>query len=65
LNQSGYEATGCLNANDAYDAMYEAMMPASSAWVMLLSLIKSWMRCRVSPGSQVCAICFSPLYSID
>lgn len=22
LNQSGYEATGCLNANDAYDAMY-------------------------------------------
>ena len=23
LNQNGYEATGCLNANDAYDAMYE------------------------------------------
>ena len=22
LNQSGYEAAGCLNANDAYDAMY-------------------------------------------
>lgn len=22
LNGSGYEATGCLNANDAYDAMY-------------------------------------------
>ena len=22
LNQSGYEATGCLNAGDAYDAMY-------------------------------------------
>lgn len=22
LNQSGYEATGCLNANDAYDTMY-------------------------------------------
>ena len=22
LNQSGYTATGCLNANDAYDAMY-------------------------------------------
>ena len=21
LNHSGYEATGCLNANDAYDAM--------------------------------------------
>lgn len=24
LNQSGYEATGCLNATDAYDAMYAA-----------------------------------------
>lgn len=23
LNQSGYEAVGCLNAEDAYDAMYE------------------------------------------
>ena len=23
LNHSGYEAVGCLNANDAYDAMYE------------------------------------------
>ena len=23
LNHSGYEATGCLNASDAYDAMYE------------------------------------------
>ena len=22
LNQSGYKATGCLNANDAYDALY-------------------------------------------
>lgn len=23
LNNSGYEATGCLNANEAYDALYE------------------------------------------
>ncbi len=23
LNQNGYETVGCLNANDAYDAMYE------------------------------------------
>ena len=22
LNASGYQATGCLDANDAYDAMY-------------------------------------------
>ena len=25
LNNSGYEAVGCLNANEAYDAMYENM----------------------------------------
>ncbi len=25
LNSSGYQATGCLNANDAYDAMYGTM----------------------------------------
>jgi len=25
LNHSGYEAVGCLNASDAYDAMYETM----------------------------------------
>lgn len=24
LNQSGYEASGCLNANDAYDTMYNS-----------------------------------------
>ena len=24
LNQSGYEASGCLNASDAYDAMYRS-----------------------------------------
>ena len=24
LNHSGYEATGCLNANEAYDALYES-----------------------------------------
>ena len=23
LNQSGYNATGCLNANEAYDALYD------------------------------------------
>ena len=25
LNQRGYEAEGCLNANDAYDKMYETV----------------------------------------
>ena len=25
LNHSGYEATGCLNASDAYDALYSSM----------------------------------------
>ena len=26
LNHSGYEATGCLNANEAYDALYENIL---------------------------------------
>lgn len=25
LNQNGYEATGCLSANEAYDAMFGGM----------------------------------------
>lgn len=25
LNRSGYEATGCLNGDDAYDALYDNM----------------------------------------
>ena len=25
LKQSGYEASSCLNANDAYDALYETV----------------------------------------
>ncbi len=29
LNRNGYEATGCPNANDAYDAMYETMFDAT------------------------------------
>jgi DNA-binding response OmpR family regulator len=28
LNQSSYEAAGCLNATDAYDAMYAAALRA-------------------------------------
>lgn len=26
LNQNGYEATGCLSTDDAYDAMYEKIL---------------------------------------
>ena len=25
LNHSGYEAVGCMNANEAYDALYDTM----------------------------------------
>ena len=35
LNQSGYEATGCLNATDAYDAMYETMFDLVVSDIMM------------------------------
>ena len=35
LNRSGYEATGCLNAVDAYDAMYETMFDLIVSDIMM------------------------------
>ena len=35
LNQSGYEATGCLNAADAYDAMYETVFDLIVSDIMM------------------------------
>lgn len=35
LNQNGYEATGCLNANDAYDAMYENLFDLIISDIMM------------------------------
>jgi len=35
LNQSGYEATGCLNATDAYDAMYETVFDLILSDIMM------------------------------
>lgn len=35
LNRSGYEATGCLNATDAYDAMYETMFDLVVSDIMM------------------------------
>ena len=35
LNQSGYEATGCLNASDAYDAMYDTMFDLIGSDIMM------------------------------
>ena len=35
LNQSGYEATGCLNATDAYDAMYETVFDLIVSDIMM------------------------------
>ena len=35
LNQSGNEATGCLNATDAYDAMYETMFDLIVSDIMM------------------------------
>lgn len=35
LNQSGYEATGCLNAHDTYDAMYDKMFDLIVSDIMM------------------------------
>ena len=35
LNRSGYMATGCLNATDAYDAMYETMFDLIVSDIMM------------------------------
>lgn len=35
LNNNGYEATGCLNANEAYDALYEKVFDAIVSDVMM------------------------------
>lgn len=38
LNHSGYEAIGCLNANDAYDALYENMFDLIISDIMMLGV---------------------------
>ena len=35
LNHSGYEAVGCLSANDAYDALYETMFDLIISDIMM------------------------------
>ncbi|MGN0633566.1 MAG: response regulator transcription factor [Oscillospiraceae bacterium] len=35
LNTNGYEATGCLNANEAYDAMYESVFDLIVSDIMM------------------------------
>ena len=35
LNQNGYKATGCLNASDAYDAMYDTMFDLIVSDIMM------------------------------
>ena len=35
LNQSGYEATGCLSADEAYDAMYETVFDLIVSDIMM------------------------------
>lgn len=35
LNRNGYESTGCLNANDAYNAMYENMFDLIISDIMM------------------------------
>lgn len=35
LNQNGYEATGCFNADKAYDAMYETVFDLIISDIMM------------------------------
>ena len=35
LNHSGYEAVGCLSANEAYDALYETMFDLIISDIMM------------------------------
>jgi len=35
LNSSGYQATGCLSANEAYDAMYSTMFDLIVSDIMM------------------------------
>ncbi|MBQ7027570.1 MAG: response regulator, partial [Ruminococcus sp.] len=35
LNNSGYKATGCLSANEAYDAMYETVFDLIVSDIMM------------------------------
>ena len=35
LNQTGYQAPGCLNANDAYDTMYDTMFDLIVSDIMM------------------------------
>ena len=35
LSQNGYETVGCLNANDAYDAMYEKVFDLVISDIMM------------------------------
>ena len=35
LNGNGYQATGCLNANDAYDALYENLFDLIVSDIMM------------------------------
>ena len=35
LNNNGFEATGCLNANDGYDALYEKVFDLIVSDIMM------------------------------
>ena len=38
LNNSGYEAVGCLDAESAYDEMYKTTFDCTSVWLMRANL---------------------------
>lgn len=49
LNHSGYEATGCLNGDDAYDALYDNMYDLIISDIMMLGVIGLGIACTAYP----------------
>lgn len=60
LNHSGYEATGCLNATDAYDALAGSMFDLIVSDIMMPGIdgfeFASFLanRCPFAPGKDCC-----------
>ena len=58
LNASGYQATGCLGANEAYDAMYETMFDLIVSDIMMpgidgFEFVKTVRRAKIASSRKL------------
>ncbi len=58
LNRSGYEATGCLNARDAYDRLYETVFDLIVSDIMMPEIDGFEFACTVRELNQQIPILF-------